>query len=545
MLIDDVHSAIHEARSQLKLYPESKALRLSLIKAFSRGGNEIEALETWKKLVDEDAELLHDRTALEMLAWGVLNKGEDSNQMAIKANALIGASMTRDAKAIPLILDALRGSNSLLRSLGVSLAAAYGDLPLQEEIARLLNEEKVWQVRLELIKAAGQLRMKETKERLIEIVAHPRTLAEEKATAIISLVMMTESVEDKELATLVRSNRAGLRELACQIVFHLNLTDKIGMILPLLRDPHPLVRTSTLNTLALLGIKELEGRPILEHPYIIRLMNDTVPEVAITANWLALLRGEDRGVLEKWILGPEEKYARLAAGALAITGKKGMNKAEKLMQTSENPYVQVTLALGLIGQQHKIKEACAVINRNLALPDKWMWDTAMNPLFRSLGPSTVEHTPQVPNYPKVVDQLARIELLEVLCIMKFPKAQEAVKEFLRTSTWGSLGAAASTLIQEGDEEALDVVRALLKDPEEKVRIEAAMILALLGGDKAAVEVLKAAYPNVNREIKVHILEALAKVADPGTIEFLLERLNEPFQVLRVVAATAIIQCLYH
>ncbi|MBS0629428.1 MAG: HEAT repeat domain-containing protein [Verrucomicrobia bacterium] len=545
MLIDDVHSAIHEAQTQLKYYPESKALRLSLIKAFSRGGNEIEALETWKKLVNEDKELLHDRTALEMLAWGVLNKGENSNQLAIKVNALIGASMTRDAKAIPLILDALRGSNSLLRSIGVGIAAAYGDLPLQEEIARLLNEEKVWQVRLELIKAAGQLRMKETKDRLIEIVGHPRTLAEEKAAAIIALVMMTESVEDKELATLVRSNRAGLRELACQIVFHLNLTDKIGLIVPLLRDPHPLVRISTLNTLAMLGIKELDERPILQHPYVSRLLNDSVPEVAITANWLAILRGEDRGVLEKWILGSDEKYARLAAGALAISGKNGVSLAEKLMQKSDNTYVQVTLALGLIGQQHKIKEACTVINKHLVSTEKWMWDTAMNPLFRSLGPNTVEHTPQIPNYPKVVDQQTRIELLEVLCIMKFPKAQEAVKEFLRTSTWGSLGAAASTLIQEGDDEALDVVRALLKDPEEKIRIEAAMILAMLGGDKAAVEVLKAAYPNVNREIKVHILEALAKVGDPGTIEFLLDRLNEPFQVLRVVAATAIIQCLYH
>lgn len=545
MLIDDVHAAIREAKAQLKVYPESKALRLALIKAFSRSGNEIEALETWKKLVEEDKELLNDRTALEMLAWGVLTTGESSSQLAIKANALIGASITRDAKAIPLILEALRGSNSLLRTLGVGLAAEYGDLPLQEEIARLLKEEKVWQVRLELIKAAGRLRMKETKERLLEIVAHPRTLAEEKAAAIISLVTMYETVEDRELITLVKSSRAGLRELACQIVFHLNLEDKIGVILPLLRDSHPHVRISMLNTLAMLEVKEIEGKPILEHPLIQRLKNDAVPEVAITANWLALLRGEEHQVLQKWILGEDEKYARLAAGALAISGKNGVKQASQMMKQSASPYVRMTLALGLIGQQSHISEACAVINQELSLEDKWMWDTAMNPLFRSLAPSTVDHTPQIPNYPKVVDQLTRIELLQVLCIMKFPKAQEAVKDFLRTSTWGTVGAAASTLLQEGDEEALDVVRALLEDPEEKVRIEAAMVLALLGGDKAAVEVLKAAYPNVNREIKVHILEALAKVADPGTVEFLLERLNEPFQVLRVVAAAAIIQCLYH
>ncbi len=547
LLIDDFRSAIHEAQASLTIDPDSKSLRLALMKALCLAGDEIEALETWKMLVDEDESLVHDRTALEMLAWGVLNKGESSNQLIIKINSLLGASITRDAKAIPLILEALRGSNSMIRSIAVSLAAAYGDLPIQQEIARLLNEEKVWSVRLELIKAAGQLRMKETKERLIEIIGHPRTLAEEKVAAIISLVNMYESVGDKELANLVRSNRAGLRDLACQIVSHLNLTDKIEMLLPLLRDPNSSVRISTLNTLAVMGVKEIEGKPLMQNVQVRRLLNDHVPEVSITAAWLALLRQDSKGgeFLEKMILKGEEKYARLAAGAIAISGKKGVALAKKMMRKSSNPYVQITLALGMIGQRENVDYACKILDQHLGMNEKWMWDRASNPLFRSVAPSRVAHSPQTPNYPKVVDQLTRIELLQVLCIMGYPKAQEAVKEFLETNSWGAVGAAAATLLQEGDDEALDVVRALLKDPQEKVRIQAALILALLGGDKGAVQVLKEAYPLANREIKLQILEALAKIGDPGTIEFLLERLNEPFQVLRVVAATAIIQCLYH
>lgn len=529
------------------MYPESRALRLAFVKALCHAGNEIEALEAWSTLVVDHDELLQDRTSLEMLAWGVLNKGGASNQAMIKLNALIGASMTRDAKAIPLILDALRGTNSMFRSIAVGLAAAYGDLPLQEEIARLLKEEKVWHVRLELIKSAGQLRMKETKSTLIDIIAHPRTLAEEKAASIISLVNMYESVGDKELASLVRGNRAGLRELACQIVSHLNLKDKVDMLLPLLNDAHPSVRISMLNTLALLGIKEVEQKPLMKNASIQRLLKDQVPEVAITAAWLAIRNGDARGeeILQKWILNGEGQYARLAAGALATTGKNGVKLSKKLLKRSYNPYIQTTLSLGLIGQRDSVALACKVIDKHLSLTEKWMWDTAYNPLFRSLAPSKVPHTPQIPNYPKVVDQLTRIELLQTLCVMQYPQAQEAMKGFLQTNTWGAVGAAASTLLQEGDEEALEIIRSLLKDPDEKVQIQAALILALLGGDKTAVEVLKSAYPRASREIKMHILEALAKVGDPGTIEFLLERLNEPFQVLRVVAATAIIQCLYH
>jgi HEAT repeat protein len=547
LLIDDPTSAIREARAQLRTYPESKLLRLAHIKALCQAGDEIAALQEWNTLSEKHEDLLQDRSALEMLAWGVLNKGDSSNQLAIKINALIGASMTRDAKAIPLILEGLRGTNSMIRALSVGLAAGYGDLPLQEELARLLEEETVWSVRLELIKAAGQLRMKETKNRLIEIISHPRTLAEEKVAAIVSIVNMYDSIDDKELATLIRSDRAGIRELASQIICHLNLYEKIPLLLPLLGDAHPGVRLSALNTLALLQVKEIEGKPLLQIEQVARLMRDHIPEVEITANWLALLHGDRQGEknLSKWVLAGEEQYARLAAGALAVAGKRGVAPSKALLKKAKNPYVKTTLALGLIGQRESVDLACKTIDTHLKSTEKWMWDTSLNPLFRSLAPSTVPIMGQIPNYPSVVNQMTRIELLQMLCIMGYRDAQHAVKGFLQADTWGPVGAAAATLLQEGDDEALDVIRSLLEDPEEKIRIQAAMILALLGGDKQAVSVLKGAYNGASREIKLHILEAIAKTKDEEAISFLLERLNEPFQVLRVVAATAIIQCLYH
>lgn len=547
LLIDDPYSAITEAQTHLKSYPDSKPLRLALIRALCAQGNEVEALEEWNKIVIDHDELLRDRSSLEMLAWGVLNKGGGSNQLVIRLNVLIGAMMTKDAKAIPLILDALKGSNSFLRAVAVGMAASYGDLPLQEEIARLLKEERVWHVRLELIKAAGQLRMTETRERLIEIIGDSRTLAEEKVAAIVSLVNMYDSVEDRELAGLIRSNRAGLRQLACEVVSHLNLKDKANLLLPLLSDAHSDVRVSALNTFALLDVNEINGESVMKIERVARLMEDRVPEVSITASWLALLKGERRGAirLKRWIQKGELKNARLAAAALAISGQKGVDLSIKMLKKQTDPYVQVTLALGLIGQRVATDLACRVIDTHLKIGELWMWDNTVNPLFRSLAPSQVRHMSQIPNYPCVIDQITRLDLLQVLCIMDYPKAKEAVKEFLQTQTWGAVGTAAAMLIQEGDDEALDVVRSLLNDKEEKVRIQAALILALLGGDTDAVKVLKEVYPKVGKELKIQILEAVAKVGDAESIPFLLERLNEPFQVMRVVAATAIIKCLYH
>jgi HEAT repeat protein len=151
----------------------------------------------------------------------------------------------------------------------------------------------------------------------------------------------------------------------------------------------------------------------------------------------------------------------------------------------------------------------------------------------------------MPQYPQMMDQLVKLELLSVLSIVKYPKALEAVKGFLKTQALGVSGTAATTLLQEGEESSLEIVKELLSDPDEKLRIQAALILALVGGDPSASSTLIDAYPHVDREMKMHILEALGHIGDPASIPFLVELFKEPFQGLRIVAASALIQCLYH
>jgi HEAT repeat protein len=176
-----------------------------------------------------------------------------------------------------------------------------------------------------------------------------------------------------------------------------------------------------------------------------------------------------------------------------------------------------------------------------------MWDESAH--FRILSPSFIGHIEQIPNYPKMVDQMVRLDLLNVLCIMNHPKAQEAVKGYVKNEagneTGGVTGAAVSVLIEEGDEEAMKVVAGLLKDEDSHVRVQAAFILAMMGNDPEAIKVLQEAYPTMSRELKIQILEAIGHIGSLDSIPFLIDILSEPFQMLRVVAASAIIQCLYN
>ena len=547
LLLSDKNSAVSEAVAALKEFPESKSLQLAYIRALSEKGDETEALEQWAETTIKFEEEKLDRRMLEVLAWGVLSKGETSSQLNIRFNAMLGAAFTRDARAIPMLLDQMRSSNAMLRSIAVKLATSFADAPLKDEIARLLKEERVWYVRLDVIQAAGMLRLCELKGDLKEIIGNPRTLAEEKASAIVALVSMYDSIDREELLCLVQSDRAGLRHLASEVIVHLNMKHELDLLLPLLRDSSSDVRISALNALALLRAEKVGNVSV--STLVQESLNDPVPEVAITAGYVLLLFNEAEGsrCLSKWLRSSNAEWSRLASAALGSSGKYGLRLALKEIRESTDPYVKVNLALGLVGQRVQVNMACDMIY-NVFKEEKetlWMWDAHSNPLFRSLAPSRVKHIEHIPHYPAVVDQLVRLDLLSVLSILRYPKAQAAVKEFLQMRTWGVTGAAAATLLQEGDEGGLVAVRDLLADPDEKIQIQAAMILAMVGSDPSAVKVLQGAYPLVDREMKVHILEALAHIGDPSSIPFLLDILKEPFQVLRVVAASALIQCLYH
>jgi len=118
-----------------------------------------------------------------------------------------------------------------------------------------------------------------------------------------------------------------------------------------------------------------------------------------------------------------------------------------------------------------------------------------------------------------------------------------LKGFLQRKSWGITGAAAATLLQEGDETMLDLVRSLVQDPDPNVRLQACLVLAMLGRDDAVLADLQKNYAGSEHERKLHILEALGRIGKDESFSFFLGVLQEPFQILRVAAASGLIQGL--
>lgn len=541
LLIGDTASALLEARELFEVFPKSRAVGGTFIEALSSNGLEKEALRAWNELSLRYPDLIQDRHLIEELSWGVLRKGMDSTQVMVRLAALIGASLTRDSRAVPLLLRMMRDSNAIIRAIAIQMAAGFADSPLKEEIERLMAEEKIWFVRLEVIRAAGALSMKSLAPTLKAILASQKNTFEERQLAIEALVTIYDRISLEELKELGANNRAPMRHLACSLASHFHVKEAKEEIVRLSADTHPDVRVAALNAI---GLVYLEGMGREEVERILKqALEDPNPAVAITASWTAALVDPSwaEPYFKRWIENEVPENRRLAAAALAATGGRCTGLGQQMMNSSD-PYVRANIALGLIGQRIDVPR-CSDILYDFMAQEKQMWmrDNSSNPLFQVLAPSRVRHSDQIPNYPEAVDQMTRLNLVALLAVVEDPRSQEALKSFLQRKHWGITGAAAAMLLQEGDQEALSVVRELLKESDPDVHLQACLVLAMLGRDESVLLDLQKAYIHSNHDRKLHILEALGRIGHAESYSFLIGVLEEPFQILRVAAAAGLIQ----
>jgi HEAT repeat protein len=543
-LIKDSEGARECVEAGLSIFPTSSYLRALHIQALAEAGDRKRALAVFKDFA-KGKELPELFSLLESLSWSYLLCDEEKSERT-RLIHLIGASLTKDARAVEILHKALLSSNSLLRGFAVRFATSYNDKSLQKEIVKLAREEKDWFVRGEMIQALGAMRVKEAIPFLKEVVASRATAQEEKAMSIQALLQIYDRIVERDLDLLLTHKRAGLRRLGVAFIDHFGAKENLSKAIKLLQDPSPEVRMSVIALLSTTPLdlpfkKELEK----ELP---KLVEDLHPGVATLSGFLALSIDQEMGktVLRKFVLGKERRDACFAASVAGAGGKSMKSFLQGLMQEVQDPFVKANLALALIRNSPKEAQIEVDFLAQFIAEEKGelMWAQHLYPMFTCLVPSRVRHMPHSPSYPKEIDQLTRLRLLNILCIADAEKAGELIRAFLHNRTWGVVGAASTLALQEGDLEAIEIVRGLLNDPDEEMRIQAALALAFHGGDQAVSSVLESAYPKVNWEKKINILEALGFIGNRSSIPFLLSVLEEPFQLSRTVAAASIIQCLY-
>lgn len=541
--VKDLQSAHDEAIAALHLFPQSKILWEIYIKVLSKLGNDRELTATWKSYVDTFPDEKKNRVLTETLAWGIIDNAAHSSSPVIRVLALFSAYLSQDAKGIEIIRYLLKDTNSAVRGTAVELSANLRDDNLKDEIYQLLKKENVWSVRLEAIRTLGAMKMQKARSDLMSLLQNPQTSAEETLAAVEALVHIWESPTREEVIRLAKSKRAGLRLLACQILAHFEMKDDIILLLPLLDDHNADVRKAALWVIGYLRINQINGRStsaIAEEK-----IKDRDALVALKAAWLLTLNDPERGqaAFKPWFDYSERDIRIMAAAHLANCGKYALPLLVEQFKIAKDPYVRMNLSLGLLGQRVETQQACRALFEGLnSTKERWAWDEKDD--IHALIPSKLRHMDDLNNSPDTIDKVTRLEILNILAMMKFSQAQAAIKAFLKEKKWGITAMASAALLTEGDEAALELVRNLLNDNDFQIRIQAALILALWGGGDEALNTLAQAYSQVDRELKERVLEGIVKIASPLSIPFLQKCLFEPSQSLRVVAAAGLLLCLY-
>ncbi|MBT3394157.1 MAG: HEAT repeat domain-containing protein [Waddliaceae bacterium] len=540
IVIGDVPAAIREAREGVKRFPDDEDTYAAFVGALALEASDKEIVAAWKDYSTIFPEGVLRDAVLEDMAWGIVRNGSNASSVVARLSSMVGAVSSNDIRAVNILIKNMRGANSFLRGVAVKLAPYLRDSALKEELLSLLDNERDWYVRLAVIESLGEMHVAEITEKLESLLDDERTMAEIKIQSIEALGVLVEDNAVEEIRSLAQSDRAILRTIACRAAFSLGLGDAVkDDVYDLLDDNNAEVRAAALYVVGCSDYEDIEQR-------IEERLDDNDYHVAITAAWALVRNGiaTAEELFPRWLSHENSDVRRFAAAVLATTGKYGVALAYDVAVNSEDIYVRANSAYALIGQREHVDVACEALYVLLDEEyDKIMWEGYG--IFKTLMPSDVAYDERIPNYPEVVNQMTRLDVLKSIAMFDGDKAQTIVQRYLKEHFWGITGFAALTLLEEGNDEAIDAVRLALNDDDEAIRAQAALVMALWGKDPSVISVLHEAYHDADRELKIIILEALGSLGDKQSVPFLVEALDTPFQSMRIVAASALIQCGNH
>lgn len=546
LLIRDHNGAIQEGELALQLYPNDPMLLKIVVQTFAESGEVRKALELYEKRCEmQPLDLREDFSMIESLAWGMIQNHATGSDYA-QTLCLIGSYFTHDSRATDAILRGMQSRNAQIRAISVKMSVQYRDQKLQDQLCEMLKNQSNYFVRLELIRAVGELRIAECRKELERIVSDFRSTHEEKGSAIHSLAMIYDEIDEHKLDLLLKSKKAGLRQLGVNLIGHFDMTDQVADLTKMLDDPSLDVRLQALCSLTTLDLKSQDLEQFKGK--VISLARDDHPYLALTA--AALASRFDQGVCQetfsRWMTSHQPRVRRYAAACLGMCGEGTIKKGIEFFYEASDLYVKANLAMGLLKQRAFVGPASEFLHEFLTRErGRVMIEPGVHPMVGVILPSEVSHLSGMPHYVEMVDQLARLQILNLLAVLEYPKAKEIIKEFLAHRIFGVGATANMMLLEEGDLEAMDLVKECLDDPDENISMQAAFALAMFAKDQDVAIFLIKHYEKVDWEKKIQIIEALGRIGNRDSIPFLIERLKDPFQMVQIASASSIIQCLYH
>ncbi|MFN4173807.1 MAG: HEAT repeat domain-containing protein, partial [Parachlamydiaceae bacterium] len=494
LIIHNVREARDVAEKALAIEPHTPQLIKQAITAFARDGEEEKMLAIYPEWQGSDDER---REIQEEMAWGIIQKGASSSKPLIRVMSALAAAMSQDAKGVLMLSRLLNDPNAAVRGISAQVSGEFLDEPLRQAVLKRIQEEREWMVRLPLIKALGTMKIESAKPYLEDLVSSGHITMEEKASAVEALVYLYEGSPRQELERLKNSDRAALRDLAARVVTFFQDKKDEDILISLIHDPRAEVRASA-----------WQGLGLLKTPLNESGLNDNDFSVQLASAYHQLATKEAQAI-EEWFekvmrLGTKEEK-RQAAGMTRISGQKGVELAKKFRHYSKDPFVLLNFSYAILDAT-----ALDVIYKECCHKGTlWMEEEAG--LIPYLTESRVPHDPAIPNYPEVVDKDLRLQAINLLAIKEYPQAVNAAREFFKDPNWGITAMSLALILTEGDDNAVEIVKSLLNDPDPNVQLQAALILSKWDPEEKVLDLLERHYDRLPMEKKEIVITAIGEL----------------------------------
>lgn len=539
--IEDYASALNLMREPIdhELHTHLKAELLT------RLGLTQEALSYLKtKKVQLDPSIKINFLTLENLAWSLLSHQQGASEQ-LQIASTVGAFLTRDAKAAQLLKKQLYSSNYKLRALAANFIRSYRDPFLKEELLRRLKDEKQYDVKMAIVAACGHLSLKEALPYLEQIMLSSQSTQEMQTAALVACVEIYEKIQPEQLDFFLTSQRAVFKKMGLKILLSSEKCPPamLAYLEKMLQDEHYSVVQEALITAAFLSARTNlpEGLKVS----IDQLLNDTHPVTALLASYAVSRIEEKLHEGYQKFLFHRDRSIRIMA--LKLAGSLG-HQAHMLLQqllNDEDRYVRLNAALTLMSYGQAIDQASVVVDEWLVHQQEPMMEKPLlGGEIAAIVPSQVKHHPYIPAYPAVADGMARLKLIHVLALHRPDSVKRHLKALLQKKE-AILTFHSMALMMQEELEHHEELRELAEDEDPKVSMAALMALAFIGKEPGLARRLEGLFDTVDFENKVRIIEALGHIGSHESVPFLIKMMENPFTSLQLVAASALIQVLYH
>jgi HEAT repeat protein len=542
LIIDDTITAEAEARRNVVLFPSDiEAYRLHL-RTLAALHDDYALMSTWKKYHALFPMLREDFEIIEELSWSFLLSGATTSSSVAARYALIGAALTRDARALPLLHHSLHHSDAHIRYTALSVAPLLSGGTLFEEIYAMLPLEEVWYVRHEALRCLAALPHHMSQQKLHALLSSQRCSHEEQSIIIAALISDESLFSEEDLKTYLSHSEETMRILACEYCGYHNISS--DLVVEALDDTSPRVRCAAIKALTI-SHQGYTYEETLQHALKASADNDETVSL-LGARLLVILgaeEGEDVFLRRLSASRPLSRYH--AAAVLASAGKNGIPLLTKLAEDYNDIYIRINAAFGLIGYDESrdlALEAIALFLQDTSTPTSWY-----SPPSSFVSVITPYHShPSSPPPPSSMAYATRLDIINALALFGHEKATALLCDVIEKAPWAVLSEAIALTIREGEAPLRENTKKYLTSTAPlEARVHAACAIALLCQDTTILPFLYASYPSVSQETQIAILEVLGRLGNKEALPFLAEAMLSPFRSMRSVAASAFITCKQH